>query len=303
MDFFSMGIPAGRYFDIPVRLHFTFVIFAFYRLQAYEHIGYGLAYLTGLYVCILLHEFGHALAARWCDGEADQIILWPLGGLAFCRPAFHPTAHLITTVAGPFVTLVLWLLFWGLSAMMEQAAFAGFMVSRNVYWFVESMRLLNLWLLIFNMLPAFPMDGGRILRDTLWHWMSAEKATKIAIVVSRIAAGSVAVWALYSGNYMLLAVMAFIFMSSTQTEAVVDFEGRGTYSFSLRERLQRSRRRRIFKGGIAARASDEAATAFHRCAICGVTEDTDPHADFRVCTECTGDQEYCAAHIDAHAHR
>jgi hypothetical protein len=153
------------------------------------------------------------------------------------------------------------------------------------------------------MLPAFPMDGGRILRDTLWHWMSAEKATKIAIVVSRIAAGSVAVWALYSGNYMLLAVMAFIFMSSTQTEAVVDFEGRGTYSFSLRERLQRSRRRRIFKGGIAARASDEASIAFHRCAICGVTEDTDPHADFRVCTECTGDQEYCAAHIDAHAHR
>jgi Zn-dependent protease len=303
MDFFNTGIPVGRYFDIPVRLHFTFVIFAFYRIQAFTNLGYGFAYVGGLYLCILLHEFGHALAARWCDGEADQIILWPLGGLAFCRPAFHPTAHLITTVAGPFVTLVLWLMFWGLSSVLETLWMRGLEAPTFIYWFVQSMRVLNGYLLVFNMVPAFPMDGGRILRDTLWHWMNAEKATRIAIIVSRITAGSIGIWALFNQEYWLLMVMGFIFFSSTHTEAVVDFEGRGTYSFSLRERLQRSGRRRVFRGAISNRRQAEDAIPFHTCASCGLTDHADPHAEFRVCTDCSGDQEYCADHIDTHDHR
>src|ERR1041384_5745352 len=109
MDFLGAGVPLGSFRGIAVRLHFTFLIFAFWRVQMYADVVYGIAVIVGLYVCILLHEFGHAFAARWCDGECDLILLWPLGGLAFARPAFHPTAHLITTLAGPFVTLVLWL--------------------------------------------------------------------------------------------------------------------------------------------------------------------------------------------------
>src|SRR6266481_1265189 len=128
MDFFGYGIPLGRYFGINVRLHFTFLLFAYYRVMQFGNFAFGFAYVAGLYVCILLHEFGHALAARWCDGEANDILLWPLGGLAFVRPAFNPTAHLITTVAGPFVTLVLWIAFSALSRVLSGLSGVPWMV-------------------------------------------------------------------------------------------------------------------------------------------------------------------------------
>ena len=158
MDFLGHGIPLGRYFGINVRLHFTLLIYAYLRATSFPDLGWGLAFVAGLYLCILLHEFGHALAARWCDGEANDILLWPLGGLAFVRPAFNPTAHLITTVAGPFVTLVLWLAFSALSRVLSGMSHVPWMV--QVY--VNSLSGLNLWLLLFNLIPAFPMDGGRI---------------------------------------------------------------------------------------------------------------------------------------------
>jgi Zn-dependent protease len=301
MDFLNYGVPVGTYRGIEVKLHFTFLIFAFSRVASFGHLGYGLAYVGGLYGCILLHEFGHALAARWCDGEADRILLWPLGGLAYCRPAFNPTAHLITTVAGPFVTLVLWLVFAGLKMLLltlpEPSESIGF-----VFWFVERMRALNLWLLIFNLIPAFPMDGGRMLRDTIWHFMSAEKATKIAVTVSQTLASAAVAWAVYSQNYWIILLAAFIFIQSMNEKAVVGFEGGGTYQFSVRERLRRGSRRRQFHRGVAAVQRERAATAFHECATCGLTEKDDPAMDFRVCSDCSNGQEYCRAHLDSHSH-
>src|SRR5437762_7409445 len=168
MDFLSYGLPIGRYFGINVRLHFTFLLYAFYQMQRSAQPLIGLAFIAAIYVCILLHEFGHALAARWCDGDATDILLWPLGGLAFVRPAFNPTAHLITTVAGPMVTLVLWL---GLTALARVVPLPW-----AVAEFVSTLAGFNLYILLFNLIPAFPMDGGRILRDTMWHWMSAERS-------------------------------------------------------------------------------------------------------------------------------
>jgi Zn-dependent protease len=313
MDFLSVGIPAGRYFGIPVRLHITFLFYAYYRAQAFGDLRWGLAFVAGLYVCILLHEFGHALAARWCDGDVDHILLWPLGGLAVCRCAWHPTAHLITAAAGPFVTLVLWLLFWGLGQVVPQV-------------FVKEMARLNLVLLIFNLIPAFPMDGGRILRDTIWHGMSAERATRIAVWVSRgiavtaaalifVAPGTwvqafdhgwpewvVRVGLFCSGNYMLLVLAAFILFQAQQEQVIVGAElHQAQYGFSLKERWQRRGRQRRFYGAVRAQAA-EAAVGFHRCASCGRTEQDDRHMDFRVCTECTDGSEYCPEHLSAHTH-
>jgi hypothetical protein len=75
MDFFGTGLPVGRYFGITVRLHFTFLLYAAYRIFQSSDVGFALAFIIGLYLCILLHEFGHALMALWCDGEVDQIVL------------------------------------------------------------------------------------------------------------------------------------------------------------------------------------------------------------------------------------
>src|SRR5207249_8499432 len=133
-------------------------------------------------------------------------------GLAFVRPAFNPTAHLITTVAGPLVTLVLWL---GLTPL------------RHVD-FLGRLAEFNRFILLFNLIPAFPMDGGRILRDTLWHWMSAEKATRIAATLSQVLAVVGAAFAIYYEAYFFLLLPVFIFTQTLREQQIVGFEGLGT---------------------------------------------------------------------------
>lgn len=308
MDFFSYGLPIGRYFGINVRLHFTFLIYAFSRVSGSGHLGLGLAYVGGLYFCILLHEFGHALAARWCDGEANDILLWPLGGLAFVRPAFHPTAHLITTAAGPFVTLVLWLAFWTGAVVIRSLFPEPTGAIPYVFWFVMEMRDLNLWLLIFNLIPAFPMDGGRILRDTLWHWVRAETATEVAVWVSRLIAVGAIIWALLpivsggSPHLMLVFVAVFILMQGSAERYAIRLESSRVENFSIHDRLRRGRKQRQFHEAVREQTRHDAATTFHRCATCGVTELESPAMDFRVCEECTGGQEYCREHLNSHTH-
>jgi len=315
MEFLSAGIPIGRWWGITVRLHFTFLLFAFYRMTTVGHLGYGLAFVIGLCVSILLHEYGHALAARWCDGEAEEILLWPLGGLAVCRPAWQPTAHLICTVAGPFVTLVLWLFFCGLSWFLGDVVAKWVSLPSGVLWFVKQMRWLNLWLLIFNVcVPAFPMDGGRILRDTIWHWMSAERATLIAITLSQVIGVLALLWAAAAltspevvppppiSPWWMIALFVFILSACANERRIVAAEAGGEYSFSLRERLRRGRRQRGFRKAIDARTAADEAEAFHRCAQCGRTERDSKDLEFRVCTDCANGEEYCQEHLDKHQH-
>jgi Zn-dependent protease len=305
MDWLNAGIPLGRWWGINVRLHFTFLIYAYLLASSHTPLAYGLAVVAGLWLCILLHEFGHALAARWCDGEANDILLWPLGGLAFVRPAWHPTAHLITTVAGPFVTFVLWLFFWVLSWLCAYAVkldLLSYNVLRPLYGFILAMRGLNLMLLTFNLIPAFPMDGGRILRDTIWHWTSAETATRIAVWVSYVIALAGAAFAIYSQDWWLLVFPLFILPQAAREQQVVAFEAGGACQFSLRERLRRGRRQRAFRHGIRRSQHEATVMSFHRCAVCGVTERDAPQMEFRVCTECSDGCEYCQQHLDSHVH-
>ena len=295
MNFLSYGIPLGRYFGINVRLHFTFLIYAYYRIQEYHNPVFGLCFVAGIYLCILLHEFGHALAARWCDGEANDILLWPLGGLAFVRPAWDPTAHLITTVAGPFVTLVLWLALKLLARVVTPLP--------AVAIFLDDLSVFNGFILLFNLIPAFPMDGGRILRDGLWHWMSAETATRIAVWVSRGIAIIAAGFAIYAGQYFFLLFPAFIFMQTLHEQQIIALEARGAaYGFSVRERFRRGRKQREFRQAVRQHIQTEETLAFHRCESCGATEVTAPTMDFRVCPDCPSGHEYCRDHLDAHTH-
>jgi len=170
------------------------------------------------------------------------------------------------------------------------------------YYFLGDMARLNLFLLIFNLIPAFPMDGGRILRDTLWHWMSAEQATRIAVWTSRVIAALGILWAVYSQSYWLILLAGFILLQAQSEYAVLAFEVGGRYGFSLRERLQRGRRQRAFHRGVATQQAIHATAAFHRCTLCGRTEQDDPKLEFRVCSECSGGQEYCRDHLDSHPH-
>lgn len=304
MNVLDSGLPLGRIAGIPVRVHLTFVLFAVWRIQSGDAPLFSLLVVLGIYGGILLHELGHALAARWCDGEVDSILLWPLGGLAACRPAWHPTAHLLTTIAGPLVSLTLWLALWGVDRRMAVLPWEVQNVPA-VQWGHAWVRVLAQWnrtVLLFNLIPAFPMDGGRILRDLLWRWLGPTRATSVAIQVSRIVALLGIGWALWRSDLWLIVLAAFILLQSRSAQQIVAAEAGAGADFSFRERWQRGRRRHAFRASIRAAQTETQEEAFHRCTICGRTERDSPLLDFRVCPDCPHGEEYCSEHLTTHAH-
>lgn len=290
MDFLAYGIPLGRFAGVHVRVHFTLLLYALYKLQGSPNTLFAAAYIVGLYFCILLHEFGHAFAARWCDGECDQVLLWPLGGLAYARTPAHPTAELITAAAGPAVTLLLWLGFGALGQFaLAPLVPSGGALAAYAWGFSDQMAELNLWLLLFNLIPAFPMDGGRIAFALLWYQMGYERALDVAVTISKVVAMLMAALGVWQQQFFLVFIAIFVFM---QASAALHTLGHSHHSshFSIRERLSRGRRKAQFFEGVEG-ASEE---ALHRCATCGCTEITRPEADFRVAAS---GEEYCDRHL------
>ena len=116
-----------------------------------------------VFVIVLVHEFGHALACRQVGGGANRIVLWPLGGIAFVNPPRRAGAYLWSIAAGPLVNVIL-LPVLGFFAMIAQASVPG----SDVAVFFRDLNFLNAVLLAFNLLPVFPLDGGQIMRGLLW---------------------------------------------------------------------------------------------------------------------------------------
>jgi len=299
MDSFSLSLPIGTYAGVAVRVHFTFLIVAWYFLQGFgDNLIFGMVVIfVGYFLSILLHEFGHVLAARYCDGEATDIVMWAFGGLAMCRPIFHPTAALITTVAGPFVTLVLWGLFGVLRYLMEWGRLDWLDpgIWSYMFKFVAQMEYLNRWLLFFNLIPAFPMDGGRILQETLWYRLGWERAMIVTLVVSRclaVVGMIVGFGGIWGGSWVgILSLMVF-FQASQQ--AMAEAATAIIQPFSLRERLGRFSRRRAFFGGVAEAERVKVEQSFHVCVVCGKTERDSAELVFRVASD---GKEYCVNHL------
>jgi len=299
MNFFALSLPVGRYAGISVRVHFTFFISGLYFLQQFgDRVIFGLAFIIcGYFLSILLHEFGHAFAARFCDGEADEIIIWSFGGLALCRPIFNPTAQLITTVAGPLVTLVLWGLFsligFITTRVLPDSAFGG--LTYQTLELVAYMAWFNKMILFFNLIPAFPMDGGRILQELLWYRMGYERATEVAVFVSKALAvvgmglGFSGIW----GGTWIGMLSLMVFFGSSQ-QAMAQAASAIIQPFSLKERLKQGKRRKAFKVSVSYKINEESSQGFHRCAACGKTELDSSDLVFRVVAD---GQEYCSDHL------
>jgi Zn-dependent protease len=191
-------IQIGRVLGIPIGIHFTWflpLIFVlsmlatrFYpevlpREDAWVH--WGLAAATGLlfFACVLLHELGHSVVARYFDIPVRSITLFLLGGVAqITRDAARPVPELLMALAGPAVSILLggvFMVLWYFGGQGTNAA--------STMW--EWLWIMNLALGIFNMMPAFPMDGGRVLRASLWGLTrSLTRATTIAVWIGRAVA-------------------------------------------------------------------------------------------------------------------
>src|SRR5215472_9279659 len=181
----SGSIHLGRVVGIDLFLHWSWFIVAIYEIQSrsgrYSSVLWNVAEYLCLFLIVLLHEFGHALACRQVGGIANRIVLWPLGGVAFVNPPPRPGATLWSIAAGPLVNVVLLPLFLVLS--LTSRSLGGIEVWPNGHALLRALWSINLWLLIFNILPIYPLDGGQILRSLLWFVLGRARSLLVATVL------------------------------------------------------------------------------------------------------------------------
>jgi len=173
----------------------------------------GLIAALGLFICVVLHELGHSVVARTFGVKVRSITLWFLGGVAKLEEIPRKAgAEAIVGIAGPIVSLVLAAICWGLLVAIPQ--------NPGVDFILAYLAVMNVTLAIFNMIPALPLDGGRVLRSILALFMSYTGATRVAVVVSQVLAVAMGLFALFTGQWFLLLVALFIYMAGrAETQA------------------------------------------------------------------------------------
>jgi len=200
---------------INVYVHWSWLIVAYIELQFrtnyYQSTFWNVIEYLSLFGIVLLHEFGHALACRQVGGEANQIVLWPLGGIAFVNPPQRPGPVLWSIAAGPLVNVVLVPITVALMLWSEQAG-AGVDSDMDRYLF-ELFRI-NLGLLIFNMLPIYPLDGGQILQALLWFVIGRANSLRVASVIGILGAAGFVMLAIAWRNVWIGILAAFMGLRS-----------------------------------------------------------------------------------------
>jgi Zn-dependent protease len=208
------SIRLFRFAGIEVFLHWSWFLVAVYEVQVWRSIfssplWAAILYL-GLFVLVTMHEFGHALACRQVGGRAERIVLWPLGGIAFVSPPPRAGAMLWSIAAGPLVNL---LLVPVLTYAQHAAARAGW-VNTNVDAYLVLLWLwrINLGLLLFNLLPIYPLDGGQILRAVLWFPLGQIRSLFIATAVGFVGGGALLLGAIWQQS-IWIGIMTFFLLS------------------------------------------------------------------------------------------
>lgn len=200
-----------RVAGIEVSLHWTWFLVAALEISAragrYGSLAWNAAEYVALFGIVTLHEFGHALACRSVGGEANQIILWPLGGVAYVNPPPRPGPTLWSIAAGPLVNAVLAPLFF---LALFAVRGAGDAVSPDLEHFVFMVTWINVILFVFNMLPVYPLDGGQILRSVLWFFVGPARSLMATAIIGFVGVAGFAVWAFQRGSMWLIIMTVFI---------------------------------------------------------------------------------------------
>ncbi len=225
---------------IPIRIHITFPLILVWAAvqfgsgQSYFWRGalFGIVVVLLLFVCVVLHELAHSLVAIQFGSKVNEIVLLPLGGVAQMeRIPERPYQELLMALAGPvtsgiigvglaFLTLVL----FPLQIWMEflRAISSG----RTLYWsyLLPYLAITNLFLAGFNLLPAFPMDGGRVLRAVLATVMPYGRATGLAVRIGQVLAWGLGLLGLFGRDVFLILVALFVYAGATQEGHIVQLK-------------------------------------------------------------------------------
>jgi stage IV sporulation protein FB len=280
-DPLSWSIPLGRLFGVTIRVHLLFPLVALgmiLRASTNPRTGPPLpegAWIDAtlimgfLFFSVLLHEFGHCFGARAVNGEASEVLLWPLGGLAYCDVPHTPRANFICTVAGPAVNLVLGLLCvlllflcntnpethnwqglqppWSLlgypgrgdDGKLLMTAWTGESLSVTAYsWQALLSRFFWVnWIsfLLNVVLIGYPLDGGRIFQSIMWNYVGYRKATLAAVFAGFVTMCLVALWSIVANDLMPFLLAVFIYQACQHQWMLLETGGEDSvfgYDFS-----------------------------------------------------------------------
>lgn len=224
------SISLGSVKGTTVRVHWTFLLFLIWLgsaayVQGGTNAAAGaLSFILLLFLCVTLHEFGHILAARHFGVRTPEILLLPIGGVSKLeRIPERPSEEFIMAVAGPAVTLaVAVLLILVLGGLPPVESLFDDMSPRGV---LAQLAAANVTLLFFNLLPAFPLDGGRMLRAVLAHFHGHLRGTQLAATIGKVAAVLLGMLALSMGHIILLLIAMFIFVAAGTEAGMEEMRG------------------------------------------------------------------------------
>jgi len=226
----------GRIAGVDLKVHVTFLLILL--LFGYRGWSFGglagaamsVAWVLAVFACVVLHEFGHVLMARRFGIGTRDVVLLPIGGVA--RLEYFPTKpkqEFLIALAGPAVTLAIATVLYGLVMVQraEPPALSSLLTLANS--FVFNLLVANVYLLVFNLIPAFPMDGGRVLRAALSNRLGLLKGTRIAATVGKGIAVLFALYAMFGGrstNWFLFFIAVFVFLAANGEAAAVEARAR-----------------------------------------------------------------------------
>lgn len=222
---FQRGYEIGRVFDVPIRLDSSLIILALFFAFMSGSLVQGLALATVLMVSVALHELGHTYVALQFGCRVRDITLMLIGGRAtLLDMPREPWREFAMAAAGPLVSATLWLAGRKLLHLFVPQAGSmmggGFVVALLYY-----LTRINLMLCLFNLLPAFPMDGGRMLRALLAQQMGRLRATFIASRIGRVAAILMGFWGIFNGfNFFLILIAVYIYQAAGIEYRMVQME-------------------------------------------------------------------------------
>jgi stage IV sporulation protein FB len=222
----------GRLFGIRVRVHIIFIIYCLFELIA-PAAGFlwSLQWLVVLFGSVFLHELGHCFAARRVGGSADEVLMWPLGGLASVDAPQRPWPQFVTVIWGPLVNVMIALTAGAiLLAGPAELSIRGvnpleWMNFPNGLGEAGLLLLLifsiNVGLFIFNLFPMYPMDGGRMLHCALWNYVGRRRGTMITTTVGMVAAIGLGLYGLATAHYLLLAIAFMGYLTCYQERILI----------------------------------------------------------------------------------
>lgn len=252
------GIDIKMHVTFPLILLWGALAFGPFRNGGWEGALFGVVVTSLVFVIVVLHELGHSIAALRYNIPVKQIVLLPIGGVAQLKEIPEdPGKELVIAAAGPLVNLLLAILLFLLAPIVGQtiniSSFLGFNSSLGVLSFSSIFGYIfttNLFIGLFNLIPAFPMDGGRILRSLLAYRLPYVRATSVAVAIGQILSWGFGLIGFLNGNFFLIILAIFIYTGAGQEGKMVQIKNvlgdlrveqaysRGVQSINLNEPIE-----------------------------------------------------------------